>query len=338
MNEKRLVVRFFPSNSSENRYIDLNVAAVERVGNSIVSPVPTISTFIRNPIQYIFKQQVDVTVLNWMENTLKGVDGKFSVTGLIKYFAEFLFFRFTSRKVYYIRHNIFPHEMSGKGAKMAKFFADLVERGCTKKIALSGHLESKNYFYLPHPLYSVLENQSEVYKTAYGEYFLIFGRITRYKNIESVISGWKSSTCLVIAGPSNDAVYLAELRQVAIGKSVHFIPNYLPELQSQALVSNSLGVLLAHADENVIVSGSFFYAISLGVPVIAVTTPFFQWLSNNYLFVGLLTVDSSDAIPALLDNLDYAGVCRDEIRAQSEELFGFEKVVEAWRRLLIGIN
>ena len=41
---------------------------------------------------------------------------------------------------------------------------------------------------------------------------------------------------------------------------------------------NSDGVVISHADSDVVVSGTFFYAISVKCRVFAVTTPFLEWV------------------------------------------------------------
>jgi len=51
------------------------------------------------------------------------------------------------------------------------------------------------------------------------------------------------------------------------------------EATGQALVARSAALVMAHADDDVIVSSSFFLAMSLGVPVLAVATPFLEWIA-----------------------------------------------------------
>lgn len=101
-------------------------------------------------------------------------------------------------------------------------------------------------------------------------------------------------------------------------------------------VSASQGLILTHSDEDMIVSGSFFFAASLGVPVYAVKTPFFKWLKNTYNYPGLFIYDD---IPALITGLNnHQEIDRAALKTAARSLFGQDIVSAAWRTFLIKLS
>ena len=116
---------------------------------------------------------------------------------------------------------------------------------------------------------------------------------------------------------------------------VRFRPGLLPEADAQAIVSNATALLISHADEDVIVSSSFFYAMTLQVPVVAVETPFLRWISTRvgpdllrlHANVGALcaSIGSEPVRPDPTDPLSVTTVERE---------FGDATVREALRRAL----
>src|SRR6201999_3331671 len=102
--------------------------------------------------------------------------------------------------------------------------------------------------------------------------------LVRYKRIERLIAAWPPDAALVVAGAPGDRADAAELQAVA-PRNVLAHAGRVAEPVAQALVARSAGLVMAHADADVVVSSSFYFAMSLGVPVLAVETPFLRWIA-----------------------------------------------------------
>ncbi|GGC06869.1 hypothetical protein GCM10011352_36390 [Marinobacterium zhoushanense] len=168
-----------------------------------------------------------------------------------------------------------------------------------------------------------------------ADYFVMFGSIARYKNISDVIRNWNSCKKLVIAGRCDEIGYLNELQDLAKGKNVEIVNRFLDKIEAQELVSKSSGLILAQVDKEMIVSGSFFYAASLGVPVIAIETPFLLWLSTEIGFDGLTTYKTiGELVESVSKNISSQLASREAIRNRANELFGDSAVKNVWQTIL----
>jgi len=74
-------------------------------------------------------------------------------------------------------------------------------------------------------------------------------------------------------------VQVAGLKRAAKA-NVTVLAGFLPDSEAQWLIKRSAGVVLSHASDDMVVSASFFYAMSLGQRVYAVETPFLRWASG----------------------------------------------------------
>jgi hypothetical protein len=73
-------------------------------------------------------------------------------------------------------------------------------------------------------------------------------------------------------------------------------PGYLSEAQAQSVLKRAAGVVVSHSAEDVIVTGSFFYAISANRPVYAVATPFLRAIQAQ---VGPQVLQTAQDVPGL---------------------------------------
>lgn len=283
---------------------------------------------------FFFNKYCDVVILNWHENLLNIGKEKFSAIGVLKFFSYFLFFKVISRKVIFVRHNIYPHAMSGWRAFVANKLTSIVANISDYKISHSGHLIKYGYKYVPHPLYNIECNSvDQNYELKKNSYYVIFGRIERYKKIECVISEWNSEKTLIIAGSASDTAYLSELRGIAKDKPIVIISRYIEEKEAQLIVANAKGLIVSHADEDMLVSGSFFYALSLGTPVFAVSSEFFKWVKEQYDFCGLFMFSTPKGIVESVSADTHDVISRQEIIRQAQVLFGDNTVYDAWYNL-----
>jgi glycosyltransferase involved in cell wall biosynthesis len=231
--------------------------------------------------------------------------------------------RLIAKRLVFVRHNVFPHATARGHEDDARRWVDRYERLFDVVLTHSGDPTQAPRHYCPHPLYPRVPFADALPFALPERYFVVFGRIVRYKRIERLIAAWPSGTTLVIAGAVGDDAYAAELQATA---PAHVIVHagLVDEAVAQALVARSAGLVMAHADANVVVSSSFYFAMSLGVPVLAVETPFLRWIAPR-LDPGLVT--SAADVETLVGRLDEAR--RPPSNAAIDREFGHETVVRS---------
>jgi len=309
-----LKVKFYPTrNVGGNQYISNMKAAVKLVAGVEVKETIKFRKFYKE--QGFSWTRSDYIFVNWLENSLKNKFGWLCLPGVLIFFFKIFYFRLHAKKVIYVRHNLYPHGMKGFHAKLAKRIADLGESFCDEKASHSGHLLKSGYLYLPHPLYDLNELQ-----TSSENYFIMFGRVAEYKNIAAIIEHWDRKETLLIAGPTKDSGYLALLEKLASNRNISFDVRFIPDDEAINLVGKSSGVILAHNDENMIVSGSFFYAATLGLPVYAIKSPFLEWVSSSLNYDGLELFNTPNQLVLGLGRINPTD--RRRYKEQANSLFG----------------
>jgi glycosyltransferase involved in cell wall biosynthesis len=320
----RLRVGFYPG-VGNNAYQGRMQAIVAQEHE--VVPVPRIKWLALGRLRAI-KPPLDVILVSWLENTLVSrKTGRLQWAGLLGFRAKLWVLRRLSRRLVMVRHNEFPHRTAVSDQARVKALLDQLESRFDAVITHSGH-NAGSRLYVPHPLYEPVESQAsnQVFKT--GElYCLAFGRISPYKNLLALVEHWDGPCKLVIAGPCNEPVYLKALRQAAEGRSVDIKAGFVPEQEAVSLMLGARCALLAHSGEEMVVSGSYFYAISQGTPVMAVKSGFLNWLASQD-GPGLTLFGSAVALARAGSSLeaDENTETSHQIRRKASWLFGDDVV------------
>lgn len=233
----------------------------------------------------------DLVFINWLENAIVDADsGRIDWRAVFKLFAKTLLIKAFARRLVFIRHNNYPHDTAAGSEQVAQRLIDAYEHLFDRVITHSGAAAGRRY-YCPHPLYQAIDSAAAY---AHPEdlpagYFLVFGRIQPYKKIDALLAAWPVEQTLVVAGSVGDAAYA---RRLSVLQGAHFIfrPGRLEEVDAQRMMRAARGVVIANAEADVVVSGTFFYAMSLGCPVYAVASPFLLWarerLGSELLVLG----------------------------------------------------
>ncbi|MBV8741542.1 MAG: hypothetical protein JOZ12_07125 [Sinobacteraceae bacterium] len=201
---------------------------------------------------------------------------------------QLLLLRIFARRLVFVRHNLYPHRTAARSAVLAQKLIDYYERCCDVAFVHSGdELTLRNgpraRHYLPHPLYRRVPTADPMAVRARlgvpTRYFLVFGRIVPYKRIEQLMAKWPAAGhALVVCGEVGDESY-AQLLATRARDNIVYKPGLLDEEEAQALMLGAEALVMAHAEPNTLVSGSFFYALSLGRPVVALRTAFLEWIA-----------------------------------------------------------
>jgi glycosyltransferase involved in cell wall biosynthesis len=233
-------------------------------------------------------RRIDIAFVNWLENELIDINtGRVSWRGTIKLLIKTLLLKLAARQIVFVRHNLYPHAASNESARAARWIVDRYESLFDLVFIHSGAditavENNRHRYYLPHPLYSLAIDVARQVRPLNSpeRYFLVFGRIVPYKRIESLIEHFPADQTLMVYGAVEDAGYAAKLAHIH-RPNVIFSPGYIPEDVAQTLVAGAQAVVISHAESNAMVSGTFFYALSLQCRVFAVRTPFLQWVSTR---------------------------------------------------------
>lgn len=220
----------------------------------------------------------DIIVVNWLENIMIDKKGEISFLGVIKVFIIFICFRCLFKKFIYVRHNHYPHACNKEKSKKAKKILDVLEQIAHVTVVHSPVEAKGSRIYIPHPLYNIESIQNKKNNST----FVIFGSISRYKKIENVILNFPKNLSLLIMGKCDDDEYLKELMKIKESKpNVNIKSDYISDEMANKLISDSAGLLITHNDDDMIVSGSFFYAMSIECKTFVLNTPFFKWASEE---------------------------------------------------------
>lgn len=319
--DPQLKIGYVPGYAEANAYVQRTQEALAELGQ--VYPLSPSTKSLWRLLKYR-PGFFDVIIVNWLEyKTANPRTGRLSVAGILAYFVQIIFLRLMCRRLVYIRHNTYPHHASSQSATALTKVIDLSEHLYSVTATHSGHYADKHY--IPHPLY--LEQPM----CAKGPHFIVFGRVMPYKNIEQLIHQFPLDEQLVIAGPCDDQPYFRKLQTAAEGKQITFISRFLSEMEARQLVGSARGLILSHADNDMIVSGSFFYALSLGTPVIAVKTPFFDWVQRELDLQGLTLVDELDSIGAAIKQQN--DLPPETILSSARKYFSMATVTACWDNL-----
>ncbi|WP_347330525.1 hypothetical protein [Marinimicrobium locisalis] len=332
-------IKVYPEQSGENQFIQNIRRQLSEVDGVRVEGVPLNHRKLLMRLPYDLICRSDYTVVNWLENNVCARSGKLSVLGCLKFLGLLLLFRITCKRLIYVRHNLYPHRLKSRYSRTAQALVDRATLLLTERVALSEHMVNRGYRYVPHPLYRLPDPGSlgqHCGDLPGNEYFVIFGTISRYKGIDKIVQLWGGGHCLVVVGKVGDAGYLSELKMLAKGKNVTIRGGLLSDAEASRIISGSMGVILPHDSDEMIVSGAFFYSLALGVRVYAIRNEFYGWIVRDCQFPGLELFDDAENIVErlLCDPVEPSPVDRETIKKRASECFGDEVGVASWEKVI----
>lgn len=278
--------------------------------------------------------RLDAIVANWEENQLLSPEsGRLMWWSVPRFFARALLMRVVARKTIFVRHNVYPHAAGEKSRKSAKLCIDCYEMLFSVALTHSGAHVARNRIYCPHPLYErVLTNCVDVAAELPEEYFVMFGQIAPYKKIFDLAERLPASVNLVIIGSVGDKAYSEKISSLQ-RDNVIYAPGYIADEKAQFIIERSKGVIIGHADEDVVVSGTFFYALSMPKKIFAIETPFLRWVGDR-LPAGMLQLSANlDGLVAAMTTSEPVAPSKSVAETIQRE-FGDDAVAAALGRVL----
>uniref|UniRef100_UPI003A971146 hypothetical protein n=1 Tax=Klebsiella pneumoniae TaxID=573 RepID=UPI003A971146 len=218
------------------------------------------------------------------DSDIIGSNGTFSFKGISKLLVKILIFKLKFKKIIFVRHNFYPHSAKKEISAKAKNLVDKLEVFFDHCVVHSPVFPNYKYEYIPHPLYKFPLKIDAKQDIKYdNNKFVIFGRISSYKKYEKIIEVFPCEHQLLIGGQCDDNAYLNKIQSLVKNKcNVSISPFYLDDIKAKELINSTGGLIISHADDDMIVSGSFFYGLTLGIKMFAVATPFLKWAEEQF--------------------------------------------------------
>jgi len=327
------IIGLRPFVAKQTSYIQRNREILEQIGPvvEVPPPLPLLGKLLRRLCTFRSPKMFDVAIIHWREDVIVLGQKTPAVRGIVAYFLSMFLYRIVSRRVIYVRHNAYPHNVLPRHQDLVRRLIGMGQRLCHAVVVHSpSYAEEREYAYIPHPLYRL--NQGEVVDPS-GEY-VVFGAIAEYKKTKELVEAWGGDRKLLIAGPCNDPAYLAELQRLAADKAIRFDVGYQDQDEMGERLASSNGVIIVNDPGSMIISGTFFFALSSGAPVFARKDPFYDWVHSTSLGDYLRTFDS------VAELADYIGALENRrspesgsIQRAAVEYFGDEAVLRAWQSL-----
>ncbi len=334
-NVDSIKIGLLPYDPKVNSYIKEIREILGRLGNVVKVPRPK-GLLIQLLTRFLTTGRLvlyDVLILNFRENVIKSKNNSISFVGSIEFFFVLILQKLASRKLIFIRHDIHPHNICKKHTKLSAKIIDLGQSIADVVVTHSpAYAKSNGCYYVPHPLYKF--EDLPIRDIERSGYFVVFGIIERYKNIDKIIKYISEDVELIVMGPCNDWKYLKELKKIASGKNIIFEVDFHSDEYLQKRISSSSGVVITNATSSMLVSGSFFYAISCGTRVYTLDVPFMKWVKSTSLGSYITVEPNVELLMKSMNCVDVKTNERSEILKHAEFLFGDSSVEKAWQKAL----
>nr|WP_227629360.1 hypothetical protein [Klebsiella pneumoniae] len=240
----------------------------------------------------------DIVIVNWLESGIIKKNGKLSFSGVIKVFIKLALLKAKFKKIIFVQHNKYPHNTNIRFIKVATRIVNLIASFSDHVIIHSPVVCGNKYHYIPHPLYIYPIKSTEDSACSFSnDNYYIFGRVVKYKKYEDVISAFPANKNLIIMGSCEDDEYKIMIQELCKNrKNVTFMPEYISDEKAKELLSTGAALIISHSDEDMIVSGSFFYGLTIGIKILAINTPFLGWASSVLQRDVIETFDDLDSM------------------------------------------
>lgn len=278
----------------------------------------------------------ELGVVNWVDNQFLNSKGNISFLGVLKVYLKLVLLKLNCKKIVYIRHNVYPHNTHPSSIRNLTRMTDRLCRFFDTTFVHSPVFSHGFEKYIPHPLYQYPLTKAKCDKVQRDDdLYIIFGRIVRYKKIDEVIKFFPKNKKLIIAGFCEDELYRDELNAlVSKNNNIEIISRFLNDDEAGRLVESANAMIISHADEDMIVSGSFFYALSQRISIICVETPFMRWGEKILSSDVVQTASSIPLMCGLIKQDRKAYIYTDDKINEINQLFGDEYIANEMDKIL----
>lgn len=314
----------YPSDSGRNPYISIHKNVWSNLGYKVLG--------VKEFYRVMLKRRENIFVVNWLED--KVVDNKVSsLMAFILSLAIFLLFRIICHRVIYVRHNYRPHQADTRETIILyNILVSILHRLSDKRVNHLKNFDDKSgrrYEYLPHPLYVKRVNFLEDEKRDIE--YLMFGEIQRYKGVSELLDVWPSQKKLYIIGRANSKDLQLEIEAKIRDRNLSVVwrNEFVSDDELERTLLKTKFVILSHLDDSMIVSGSFFYAISFGANVIGLDNEFLRCQSHRFPFVNYV---NGESVFEEIDGIQY--VSSKVVFESADLFFGLDVISSYWKHIV----
>lgn len=286
----------------------------------------------------------NVVLVHWLESRVfsEGRDGaRIRTAGLIQFAIYALVLALMRARMIYFVHDHAVHDLTGWRRAFSMRLIALLRRLADVRVVHDPSFQSRyQAIYLPHPLYQ--ERLPGAIALRSGDAPMragILGAIRPYKRIEHIIDIWPPGVELHIRGRCDsayEALLNAHIRAKGPGHQITLQTGFMTRHEFEAELANLDMLVLPHADASALVSGAFFEAIGATPMVLARSTPFIRWASQQ--FSGVTPYQDEADIPGLLAQAVISLPALRETSTQScdkvTQLFGHRHCIEVYGQAL----
>lgn len=317
-------IYFYPPSDEKNDYVKRMIGYL-----SEFCEVVCVDSAIDAAKKSFKNGRPNLIVINWPENSSVDKNGQIKLLALIKLAIKLLLFKLAAKKLVYFKHNFYPHKVSPVNKSIGKFVVSMTEFISDKVVVHNPCIADKyNHYYVPHPLY-LLSGEVSDFKNIFSNYYVIFGRVERYKNIIDIIKVWPNNKNLIVAG-SGDKNYAEEVHaEIRDRKNIVFMNKFIDNSTASYIIKKSSGVIIANREDSCLVSGTFFFSISCGKRVFCLKSEFYNWAKSQ---MGENIVVCEDLVD-IVYNLD-SKICDDGFMGLGYNLFGDIAIKNSLRGIL----
>ena len=290
----RKIICFYPSLEGPNDYCARMGEIISQFAD--VKSIETRKELALEILQSGFFKK-EIVIVSWLENALITQSGSITPYSLLRTLVIFGLVRLNFKQVIFVRHNYAPHACASNYKWLAEGFVNFIEGMCDRSIVHAPSSRGLQRTYVPHPLYKMESKVSE----SPGTHYVVFGRIMRYKRLETLLEKIPAGVEVHVVGDAPDKEYLREL-ELIVGdrKNIKLKPGYISGAEAESCIKGSRGVIVNHVDENFIVSGSAIYALSAHSMVYTLDTSVTRWLKELAPSLVILSRDIDGLCAALL--------------------------------------
>ena len=283
----------------------------------------------------LLSREENWVVLNWYEDQpfRKGLSGIRRVVFIASFFVTLWVMRLFSKNIIWVRHNYRPHN-SDADIDLYRSIVRLM-RSVADRVVTLERTELLGTSVTKHPLYKedavIIDLQKEMQIRTKQFDYLYFGSIKPYKRLDALLDAWPESKKLTIRGFCSDSTYTQKLLDIIKQRDidVDWENRFLSDEELEAAVANSRYVILPHDDHEMISSGTFYMAVSLGANILCFDSAFARNKAERFDFVQVIT---PEALPEQLESLRY--MPSDQVMTEALAHYSDKAVTEAWRHVL----
>lgn len=283
----------------------------------------------------IFNRSENWLVLNWYEDQpfRKGMRGPKRWLFLLAFFLTVCSIPLFSSKVIWVRHNYKPHNVADKSllySFILKLLSIIADRVVT--LEMTDRIESS---VVKHPLYfndrDLIQFFEGIGYTQKSKDFLYFGSIKPYKRLDKLLEVWPAEQKLQVMGFCSDKEYADKLNRIIDERDLQVDWNneFVEEKTLEAAISDTRFVIMAHDDNAMISSGTFYMALSLGANLLCFDSAFARMKAREFPFVKIIQPDNLAGQLASLEYVDSSVVIN-----QAVDRYGEQAIRESWRVVL----